>query len=369
MLMILSGAIHSAPVSSGSDTGPSLVEVPTGQRFSMGTFDLVLGRTHEQRGIVWIDDHRVMFKGTRNSRRSDRTDQGIFIWDTRENVVTRYGGEQYFCYSDGWIYLWNDHGIGQGDTSSMAYRYGPLGREEAGLCVRKASEYRDCIRELDMSCKRVPETSLPHPFDSDGRLILRLRDGDGVLAVRSSMRALRSGTSEKERIAKSRSPVLLVNEQYPAGKQLPIQEVEEVGVPVAAFSEYAKAYVLIPAKPKDSPPGLFSNWPAGESQPIYLMKRDGEVTITEIPKRAEWTGVFQAMPTRKGMVFKGVHGRTGGGLFQLVGGDIKALDSGQVGTLTVSSDGCKVAFSIVNDYGKTRENSYRLKYVDLCLRG
>ena len=344
-----------------------LTEVPTRQRFRMGTYDLVKGKFHEERGIVWLDNRRVIFKGNQYSEDFDRNDQGTFIWDVEQRTVIRYGDETQFCYANGWIYLSNSpRGDEKLNKSAFAYRYGPFGKEKPGFCERRGAEYRDCIRDVNMSCRAVEASVTKKLAGPESRLILQLREGDGALVVEKSWRDLPKGASKEEKEAQSRRSILLRSGRHPLGKPLPIQEIEEIGRTGPAYSTYAGKYVLTPANPKDGALGLSTNWPEGRAQPVYLVSPSGEAEEVAIPKLRDWTNVFQAMPTRSGIVFKGAHGRTGGGLFLYDGAIVDAIDRGQVGTLSVSPDGCKVAFSIINDYGKTSDMRFRLKYVDIC---
>ncbi len=345
-----------------------LFEAPTGQRFSMGSFRMTDGSTHEELGVVWLDNQRIIYRGTKSAQNPDGQDAGIFIWDTAQNRVTRYGKETRFCYADGWAYLsespWYDE---PSNRSTQHYRYGPFGQEKPGFCERKGSEYRNCILSVNMSCKVVmTEMEVKRPLGPESRVVFELRDGDGMLVVARRWGVSKEKQSQEERVALSRQPVLLLNKQHPKGKALPILEVESIEMRRAAFSEYANKYTFVGATPKDSTPGHLRIWPEGRPQPVYLMNRTGETEIIEVSKIPDWTSIIMAMPSRQGLVFWGGHGRTGGGLFLYDGTRTDAIDRGYVGTFSVTPDGCKVAYSIINDYGKTRDNTFRIKYANLC---
>jgi hypothetical protein len=167
-------------------------------------------------------------------------------------------------------------------------------------------------------------------------------------------------------VGASRQPVLLVSQRYPRGKPLPIQEVERIGSGIATYSDYKQKYLLVGAIPKNGQPGHFTNWPADTPQPIYLMSNDGEVEVIHVPKLNDWVMIHQAMPSQRGFVYWGSHGRTGGGLFIYDASRNVALDRGQVNAFAVSPDGCKVAYAIINDYGRGPSLDYKIRCLDLC---
>ena len=222
-----------------------------------------------------------------------------------------------------------------------------------------------------MSCKAVHSgrsRDRDIPFGSESRLLFDLREDDGMLVVARRWSDTKQKLTREEIVALSHQSILLVNKQYPKGKELPIQDVEGIESRSAAYSEYAKKYTFVGWTPKGSQPGRQTNWPEKRPQPVYLMDKNGNVEIVEIPKSEEWSGIFMAMPSREGLVFGGGHGRTGGGLYVYNGKQVEAIDRGRVGTFSVSPNGCKVAYSIVNQYGPG-DNEFVIKFVNLCNHG
>jgi hypothetical protein len=220
---------------------------------------------------------------------------------------------------------------------------------------------------VNMSCKVIKwDAEVKRPLGSESRVLFELRDGDGFVAVARRWEDSKEKGNNEQRHVLSRQPVLLINKKHPKGMPLPIQDVENIGARRAAYSEYAGKYTFIGAMPKDSAPGQQTNWPEHKPQPVYLMSRNGEVEIRQIPKTTEWTGIFLAMPSHAGLVFWGAHGRTGGGVFLYDGENVLAIDRGYVGSLSVTPDGCKVAYPIINNYGRTRDHTFRVKYANLC---
>lgn len=344
----------------------TLVEVPSRQRFTPNVAPVV---TQEQRGVAWLNNQQVIFKGNTSAGYPERRDHGIFIWDVGKKQVTRYGDESRFCYADGILLVIEDSREDPTlrSKSEIAFRYGQLGNEKVSVCERKENFLYGCLGPLNMSCKPAEFRRTDKPLGPGSRIEFQLRQGDGIVISRSTNASVaRGGKSQQDNIALGRQPLLLISKQYHEGKALPIQEVEEIGMRNAAYSEYAKRYVFVGAKPKDSPPRRFDNWPEDQPQPVYLMQSNGDVETIMVPKLKDWTSIFQALPTRAGLAYWGAHGRTGGGLFLFEGTTTSLIDRGQIGTFAVSPDGCKIAFAIIVDYGKSRVLEYRLKYVDVC---
>ena len=138
-----------------------------------------------------------------------------------------------------------------------------------------------------------------------------------------------------------------------------------------AYFLYPIAYVD-PQTEQESPVGL---WPEGKPVPMWWLAPDGKVTTEEVPympfMRSGSRGFF---PTREG-VFMYTHntdglgkpGDAGGYISQ--NGKVMKLTTGMVEQVSVSPDGCKVAF--IHDpydtmYGKDRLNRITVKATNLC---
>ena len=349
------------------------VNVPGGYYFNRFSIE---GRTQEQRGIVWLDNTRVMFKGNRLGEGGNRQDVGIYIWDIVEGKVSRYGDEDNLCYSAGKLYLWqspvwtkSSRDVADGQFVQR-YRYGGIGEEKAGVCRGDGrGKKENCLGEVNMSCERIAYGNTGAPLGANSRVLVNLRTHDGVIVANPRRGSLLHRKLPSEEVVRiSRLPVVLVNHKNPRGKQLPIQEVEEIGAGFTAFSEYAQKYTLVGAIPKNGVPGRFTNWPTDVPQTIYMLPKNGDVEELAVPKLPDWTRIHLAMPSQIGMVYWGSHGRTGGGLFLYDGKRTGILDRGQVSTFAVSPDGCKVAYAIINNYNVGPSLDYKIKYLTVCQR-
>jgi hypothetical protein len=355
-----------------------VIEIPTGQRlidsYPLGTVRMYPSVLNH--GMSWLDNTRLLFPGFTPVPSpplrgiSGKTDSGVFIWDIEENKVTRYSNEVGFCHAAGWIYLL---GEAQYDTvkqsGRMNYRVGPIGQEKAGLCIYDTKQESDCIHGVNLSCRPADYTA--RPLGPQSQLLVELRSGDGAIVANPSTRNRPRDTTREQVIEMSRRPIWLVNQAYPQGRNLPIQEVEKIHS--AAYSEYAKKYILLTDIPKNGKPGVHSNWPIHLKQPVYLLDRNGDVETIEVPnpkteKERDWTNIDIALPTRAGIIFDGSHGRKGGGIFLYDGKQVTTIDVGQVRALAVTPDGCKAAWAIINDYGRGLLDQ-RIKYMNVCQGG
>lgn len=372
ILVILLGCM--AAGSSWADARYKIIEVPTGQRL----FDKSSSyeRSLEARGLAWLDDHRLMFVGytpvrPESPRRlySDIKDLGIYIWDTESGQVSRYGSENSFCYADGWIHMQEAAVDGEGPDylrpSWVNYRFGPLGKERSSTCTVKYGKQFNCPGKLDMSCKPAEYVQSPadkRPLGKESFIVAWLRSGDGVVV--NPIDSRRSSSQEERRIARL-GPLLLINKKHPRGRPIDIQIGE--GIWNYTYSDYARKYVLVTSRPKNND-GSSQKWAADVPQPVYLMDHEGQMETVPVPKLAVWQTIFDGLPTRAGLAFNGTPERTGGGLFLFDGKQVETLDLGQLHTLAVSRDGCKLAWAIINDY-KHVPMDHRIKFTNVCTGG
>lgn len=294
--------------------------------------------------------------------------KGLYVWDVAANAVSRYSDHTEFCFADGYITAIGLSKRRPDGTALTPIRHGPLGKEENLFCDSRTGE--GCPGRLNMSCKRSKYMGKA-PFGEYARYVFELRDGDGAivdpvdrLAV---LRQLRDKTLEEKRTIFSK-PLLLVSERLPKGKPLPITALEEITVWNTTYSRYGGRYVFLTERPKDGIPGYTSIWPQKTAQPVYLMGRDGSVEQIDVPLGTGWSKIHLASMAVPGVVFQGGGGprRSWGGLFLYDTQHVWQLDRGQMQTLAVSDNGCKVAYAIDNEFGKKPIPYFRLKLVRFC---
>jgi hypothetical protein len=300
--------------------------------------------------------------------RSEAASKGLYIWDIRANTVSKYSNHTEFCYADGYIHAREFH-IDRADQTVRPIRYGTLGQEKDDTC--DVSTGKGCHGPLNMSCKPVEYPIGSLPLGEESVLGIQLRSGDGVLVTMTRRVSATRPESVEERRERFKKPLLLLNKRYPSGKALPITAMEGIGARGTAYSSFAKRYVLVPSRLSDVQAGHSTNWPEGRPQPVYLMTPEGDVETIQVPSRPDWNTVQLSLPAVHGLVFlgSGAHGNEWGGIFLYDKGDVWGLDRGKAEALAISPDGCKAAYSIFNDFGKSRTNIARVKSIDFCKRG
>lgn len=358
--MVLMATVLLPGVVWSSEAGVPLVKkatfevrsLPTGQAFFLKTRG-----SHERHGITWLDNHRLMFVAALPAKELES--RGIYIWDVIADTVTQYSNHIYFCYAQGYLVAYGDAKLDStGQVKTVPVRYGQFGSEKDSVC--EINSRKGCPPQVaNMSCKPWQYSDNRHPIGPKWSTTYELRSGDGVLLT----------TTDSEAERKSRPDVLL-SKRFPEGKPMPFK-----GVPIsgAAYSEFRHRYALTSRIPDGDLSRSSTNWPKGRPQPVYLLNpEDGAVDEIQVPWRAEWTTIHLAMPTRAGLVFMGSGGHSNqwGGLFLYDNREVWALDRGRVETFAVSPDGCRVAYAIINDFGKIKNVRFNnIKSINLCEGG
>jgi len=320
------------------------------------------GESQEKQGLVWLNNQRVMFVGV---VRDDPSSRGLYIWDVAARTVQQYSQHTEFCFADDYIFAQQIQ-TGLNYLTVRPIRYGRLGNEQDDTC--DMSTRRGCHGFLNMSCK--PRASFgPAPFGKEAVYAIELRNGDGVIvnpvALSRAMDPPQSVEAQRRYFSR---PNLLVSKRYPEGRPLPITAVDELSPWSTSYSAYAKRYVFVTERPNDGQVGLITTWPRGRPEPIYLMDIDGNVEKVLVPSRSDWNKIHLAQVATPGIVFWGIggHANEWGGLFLYTEPDLFALDRGKLEALAVSPDGCKVAYAVFTDFGKTPTNFARIKFIDFC---
>jgi hypothetical protein len=278
--------------------------------------------------------------------------------------VSQYSSHDRLCYAEGYINAFGPSQVRDDAerTAVSPVRYGPLGQEKDGVCDTRSR--KGCPGRLNMSCKPLEFSPDSRPLGEESGITYELRSGDGVLVLMS--RGAGTVEEQKERLMR---PLMLLSKRYPKGKPLPITGTERVGGYKAAYSLFARRYVLVPSDPVEGRTDHSTNWPKGRAQPVYLMTSGGDVESIRVPSRPDWTTIHLAMPAVPGLVFmgSGAWANEWGGIFLYDKQDVLALDRGYAGSVAVSPDGCKVAYAIANDYGKKPGPNYqRVKSIRFC---
>lgn len=301
-------------------------------------------------------------------KRESAEPRGLYVWDINANTVTRYSSHTEFCLADGYISAFGPSTSRQDRTALSPVRQGLLGKEQDGFCDSRTG--KGCRGRLNMSCLQSKYFGKA-PLGQYARYIVELRSGDGAIVDPVDRLLLRDPLTNKtldEKKAFFGQPLLLLNEQFPHGRPLPITALEGLIPQKVTYSKYGERYVLVTERPKDGIPGYTSIWPPNVPQPLYLMSRNWVVEEVDVPPANGWSKIQLASIAVRGIVFLATAApRNGwGGLFLYDKQRLWQLDRGQPYTFTVSDNGCKVAYAMDNEYDKKPISYLRIKMITLC---
>lgn len=326
--------------------------LPTGHAFFLKTRG-----SHETHGITWLDNNRLMFVAALPAK--ELASRGIYIWDVIADTVTHYSNHIDFCFAQGYLVAYGEtKNDSAGRSTPFHVRYGQIGSEKDSIC--EISSGKGCPPQVaNMSCMPWQYSDNRHPIGPKWGTTYELRSGDGVLLTATG--------SEAER--KSR-PDMLLSKRFPEGKPMPFK-----GVPIsgAAYSDFQRRYALTSKIPDGDLSRSSTNWPKGRPQPVYLLNpEDGAVDEIQVPWRVETGTIHFALPAKAGLVFmaSGSYANDWGGLFLYDNREVWSLDRGRVETFAVSPDGCRVAYAIINDFGKIKNVRFNnIRLINLCEGG
>lgn len=275
--------------------------------------------------LGWIDNERVMFHGYDVGKMTQpgpgdghpTAAEGLFIWDAGKGTVTKYWDIDRpvpLCLFQGQIFF--SKKLKKKEDSWLLVS-GPLGEE-------KQKTVSGGVSVNGHSCRVSAQR--PSWMKEDKHRRLRLLEEHGYLDFGISSRADPSKAS----------PVMF----YQSGKKHAIQlpfTGEQIRLHVAYF-EFDDSYLL---------EGQMQTTYAA---PIWKLKPDGTTTKILEPSGEPWErlGWGQYNLTKKGLFLAGGSGlydqvgTTGGYLFS--GGKPARLITGLTRNISVSPDGCKVAF-------------------------
>ena len=325
--------------------------------------------------VYWLDNERVIFVGYKAGEYTDlekrgdggkgkKIHTGIFIWDTKQNRVTKYAdSEASLCYADGYIAYRLPRGPDNTDPRGMDFRRaGQMGEEKP---YERRSKSQN-LRGNPLTCKDFDYG----PSLSSNRKIWPLRDEHGYL----DLGVLGGQVSLKN------TPITL----YPPGKQgIPLRigrrEIARIDYYAFRGAYFVSRHFYDKAGNQQYP------WPKGISQIEWWLYPDGKVDEVKIISGPwEGGGVVRFFPTRQG-IFLVSHklknykeaGIAGG--YYVRGARFEKLITGYITRAAVSPDGCKVAFVYVpslqaqaeglKELAAGRVGKRTLNMVELCGQG
>lgn len=305
-----------------------------------------------QHRIFWLDNDRVIFTGYEiNLDKLDKQgkygrEQNIYIWDTREKHRSVYvKNASLGCYFRGYI----GYSISEGPSKK-----GPMGQERTYLDIHYSKEsWEDEPPEWEEGVKHHPITCKAYRSRGLRGDYVELLPDHGYLDIRHSWN-IQSGKD---------GAILWHRSDKTGVVSLPIlkSEIDPSHIHYIAFldSYFMHGWNNIAKKEVVHP------------QTYWLMKSDGSVTKHEI------TGYFggwtNATPTRNGLfvVTNAINVRKSldpgdAGAYWVHQGQSQKIISGMVSNLSVSPNGCKVAFVRDPFDAKDRESRITLNFIDVC---
>ena len=312
----------------------------------------------------WLDNDRVVFYSEQQAQAKvgddpvgpSIVDAGYYVWNTESGTLSkdpRFEGAAKLCV--------------QGNVVTFL-RKSP-GEEEQWLVVTRVNGEENVAPLVNtewfnrFTCRyyqQRPEWAVSNHES------LPLMDGHGFLDWTSGEKQLR----ENQRIT-----LYLTDE--PEGIKLPIR-MRQIWRSEVVYAPFKNAYLFAPHSYIDSETGRedpIGLWPKGKPVPVWWLKPDGTVTTETVPYMPFMRGGSRAFfPTREG-IFVTSHktddlGKPGDAGGYLARNDrVTKLITGMVDRVSISSDGCRVAF--VHDpydtmYGKDRLNRITVKVINIC---
>ena len=304
----------------------------------------------------------------------------VVIWDTVKDSVTVYADGFLQCYSDGRVIYQTDRKFESGGKWSETRRIGEMGKEQEESLQYSPGTFNlhhpynsySCNTYSSLGYTTYDEINRPNP----GMRILRLREDHGYLDLYTNKRKwVETGPkSIREVTGLEYVPENKYQIKYYRPKQSPIELHSIPGgigmTPV--FSKYANAYVLdqlIPNKRsvEASQPLRF---PDG-APTVRLLSSSGEITVLTYPNALYDSSINanEIAVSRAGLLIASAHqsfrpmlGDTG--LFLARGEKAIKIMDGQVSSVDVSPDGCKIVFR----HAELNNSAYpcTIKMINIC---
>ncbi len=309
--------------------------------------------------LVWLDNHRLRFYGYRAGEpqgpefhgMSRLIGTGYYIWDTDANQVitdpSLEGAKRICVQGDVLTFLKKP----PTDDKQLLVVTRIKGQEMVAPLVNAQWFNRFSCRYYDQKPEWVR-----------GHASLPLLEGHGSLFLKDS---------------RENNPILFFPLNNETSVPLPIG-TRQVSHNLIQYASFKNAYLLYPIAYIDPETGKedpIGPWPKGKSIPMWWLTPDGTVTTEHIPYMPFMRGGSRGFyPTRAG-IFSTSHktnglgkpGDAGGYLAQ--GSSVEKLITGLLENVSVSPDGCRVAFLYDPEdtlYGKDRLNRINVKTINFC---
>lgn len=317
--------------------------------------------------IYWIDNNRVIFRSARGKDKRPLAGESfdLTVWEIGKgttmyanDVVPVQGPLGRFCYnSEGTIFYPLKQRDAQGNE---LYKYGELGRERL---FARSSDAKTVFDK--MNCRVLDVDTMMK--ERKGRALDLLLTRHGYLDV--------GAVSGKESL--ENNPIVF-HRADGSSIQLPVRRAERGTL--YGYFPFKDAYFFQGSLELGRPSDIAKLWPSGTRQIFYWLYPDGRIEPVFL-RGESWPdgkvpnfGIRKFMPLRDGFFLrygsaKGPKDPGTAGGYLLRNGKLTRIISGHLSSITVSPDGCKVAFvhlpypdaDLVADPAPIR-----LKAADLC---
>lgn len=340
--------------------------------------------------VKWMDNDRVIFSSFKPGAKkypAGETSQ-IVIWDTTKNSVTIYADGFLQCYSDGRVIYQTDRKFESDGKSSETRRIGEMGKEQEESLQYSPGTFNlhhpynsySCNTYSSLGYTTYDEINRPNP----GMRILRLREDHGYLDLYTNKRKWVETITQKEgetgpkliQLREVTGLEYVPENKYPIKYYRPGQPPIELGIvrggitdrPV--FSKYANAYVLDQLISGKGSGSAMLRLPDGQRYAVRLLSPEGEITTLTYPDALyQRTGTREINVSRIGLLIASVHQSfrptlVDTGLFLARGERAVKIMDGQVSSVDVSPDGCKVVFR----HAELKNSAYpcTIKMINVC---
>ena len=310
----------------------------------------------------WLDNERVLFQSEQSSMpklqaNSNRSGRGQYVWNVLTGTLTKdisLDGASTICL--------------RGDSLTFLRKSGS--EEKKWLVVTKSKDGESESPLINtrwfnrFSCRyysHKPEWILPN------HQMLPLLDGHGVLDWFPTM-----GPDSFRN-----SPLRFRKDSATEWIELPIG-MRQVWHNLVKYAQFRNSYLLYPIAYIDSETGEeepVGPWPKGKPVTVWWLSPDGTVKTETVPYMRFMRGGSRSyFPTREGIFITshkaddlGKPGDAGGYLFRE--GQVIKVITGLLDSVSVSPDGCRVAFlhdPYDTTYGKDRLERITVKSINLC---
>ena len=320
----------------------------------------------------WIDNDRLVFRGfARDEKdRAEVDDPKIKVWNTVQNSITPYKNIRHACFKGGLI-RYGEPGNEPEKSGKYIWWEGPLGNEQRAeqpyVPRTKEMEYRIATQVKNpFHCKTLFRDELLPPVKDNEREIIALREGDGYLTAE-----LKGSQQRQEQLRDFRGkaePMKWYHPSKPDGVPINIEmRIGSFYTPrVSGYSEFGRGYVVLGAQP--SVLGLTGPEAVKQQIPhrIFLFRPSTQqLDIVEVPRVVSSVG--QPEPSKAGWVFAGSDSarRHEYGLYRFDAQKVTMIERGVVTRLSVSPNGCKVAYAINTEYLEMA-SPIRVKLINFC---